>query len=300
MREQYARHSSRDFRRRILARSLRVEQLESRMLMNVDWRNPVDNLDVNNDLAISPLDVLVVINDLNSRGARGLPPTRNPTEPFLDATGNQSVDPLDVLTIINYLNVEGSGTRTLTEQGQYFAQQEINITLGQTSGARLYRMEVNANFGAASGTGLVPDLFSVYLVDPANPSLTLLDRGVNGTSLFSLSPLRSEMGLGLARWDGHILEIDLSSIKNQDTGLLRIQLLNGDPSSQSTVSVHHSPDLFHVQHDASKATSVSLVRQDYHRFELKKSIDEPLPLRKNRSQNGQTTSNAAILELGPA
>ena len=112
MRKQYARHSSRDFRRRILARSLRVEQLESRMLMNVDWRNPVDSLDVNNDLVISPLDVLVVINDLNTRGARALPPTRNPTEPFLDATGNQSVDPLDVLTIINYLNVQGSGART--------------------------------------------------------------------------------------------------------------------------------------------------------------------------------------------
>ena len=112
MREQYARHSSRDFRRRILARSLRVEQLESRMLMNVDWRNPVDSLDVNSDLVISPLDVLVVINDLNTRGARALPPTRNPTEPFLDATGNQSIDPLDVLTIINYLNVQGSGART--------------------------------------------------------------------------------------------------------------------------------------------------------------------------------------------
>ena len=255
MRKQYSKHSIRDFRRKILARSLRVEQLESRMLMNVDWRNPVDSLDVNNDLVISPLDVLVVINDLNSRGARGLPLTRNPSEPFLDPTGNQSVDPLDVLTIINYLNVGGSGSRTLTEQGQYSAQQEINITLGQSSGARLYRMEVNANFGAASGTGLVPDLFSVYLVDPANPSHTLLDRGVNGTSLFSLSPRGSEMGLGLARWDGHILEIDLSSMKNLDTGLLRIQLLNGDPSSQSTVSVRPLENAIDLERIAGKLFS---------------------------------------------
>ncbi len=237
MRKQVIRYFDRNSRRRFFARSLRVEQLESRVLMNVDWRNPVDSFDVNNDSTISPLDVLVVINDLNARGARALPPTRNPAEPFLDVTGNQSVDPLDVLTIINYLNVAGSGARLLKEQGQYSVQQEINITLGQASGARLYRMEVNPDFGAASGTGLVPDLFSVYLVDPANPSHTLLDRGVNGTSLFSLSARGSELGLGLARWDGHILEIDLSSIKNQDTGLLRVQLLNGDPSSQSTVSI---------------------------------------------------------------
>ena len=112
MRKQVIRYFDRKSRRRIFARSLRIEQLETRMLMNVDWRNPVDSLDVNNDFVISPLDVLVVINDLNARGARALPPIRNPTEPFLDATGNQSIDPLDVLTIINYLNVQGSGART--------------------------------------------------------------------------------------------------------------------------------------------------------------------------------------------
>ena len=40
-------------------------------------------------------------------------------------------------------------------------------------------------------------------------------------------------------------------------------------------------------------------RSQNHRFDLKKSIDEPLPVRKNRSQNRQTTSNAANLVLGP-
>ena len=40
-------------------------------------------------------------------------------------------------------------------------------------------------------------------------------------------------------------------------------------------------------------------RSQNNRFDLKKSIDDPLPVRKNRSQNRQTTSNAANLVLGP-
>ena len=55
-------------RRRRLSRLLRVEHLEPRQLLNVDWRNPLDGLDVDNDSFISPLDALVIINDLNEIG----------------------------------------------------------------------------------------------------------------------------------------------------------------------------------------------------------------------------------------
>ncbi|MHB8953754.1 MAG: FG-GAP-like repeat-containing protein [Pirellulaceae bacterium] len=207
------------------------------MLLNVDWRNPVDHLDVNGSASITPLDALLVINDLNALGSRALPDVRDLGQPFIDTTGNQGVSALDALLVINYLNEDGDARRTLTERGTYGSQQEISITLGQGDGARNYRMQVDADFGEPSGSSLVPDLFSVYLVDPADSSQTLLDRGVNGTSLFSLSPRGVEMAGGLARWDGSVLELDLSSIADRDTGLLRLQLLNGDASSAASVSV---------------------------------------------------------------
>ncbi len=131
MRKQVSSVIGRASRRRVYARALRIEQLEARTLMNVDWRNPVDNIDVNHDLSISPLDVLVIINDINAHSARHLPLYHIPAEPFLDVNGNQGVDPLDVLDVIDYINSAGSGARTLTEQSQFDSQQEISITLGQ-------------------------------------------------------------------------------------------------------------------------------------------------------------------------
>ena len=44
-----------------------IEPLESRVLLAADWQNPIDPLDVDgsND-AISPLDALLVINELSA------------------------------------------------------------------------------------------------------------------------------------------------------------------------------------------------------------------------------------------
>ena len=53
-------------RNRSHLRRLMVESLEDRRLLNVDWRNPVDSIDVDNDGSISPLDALVVINYINA------------------------------------------------------------------------------------------------------------------------------------------------------------------------------------------------------------------------------------------
>lgn len=62
-------------------------------------------LDVNDDGNVTPLDVLLVINDLNSRGSRL--PARGPSDTeYLDSTGDGAVSPLDVLVIINALNAD--------------------------------------------------------------------------------------------------------------------------------------------------------------------------------------------------
>ena len=82
-----------------------VEQLEQRLLMNSDWRNPARPLDVNNDMYVSPLDALVVINALNSRGASSdLGVRQNRLASYLDTNGDRNLSPLDALVVINELN----------------------------------------------------------------------------------------------------------------------------------------------------------------------------------------------------
>lgn len=65
------------------------------------WQN-ANNLDVNNDGFVSPNDVLVIINDLNSSGPREL--TGEVPPPFLDVTGDGNITSADALAIINFLN----------------------------------------------------------------------------------------------------------------------------------------------------------------------------------------------------
>ena len=63
-------HRSRRIKRR--DRQLRFESLEDRRLLAVDWRNPVNSLDVSGDGFISPLDALQPINELNDNGSHAL------------------------------------------------------------------------------------------------------------------------------------------------------------------------------------------------------------------------------------
>jgi hypothetical protein len=67
-------------------------------------QNPTNRYDVNNDRSTSPLDVLSIINLLNSKGAslpvEGLPGPPN----YVDVNGDKRVDPLDILELINFIN----------------------------------------------------------------------------------------------------------------------------------------------------------------------------------------------------
>ena len=71
------------------------------------WQNPADPLDVNADGTVSPLDALIVINDLNTSGSRPLPaePVEpNVPPPYLDVNGDGFLSPVDALIVINQLN----------------------------------------------------------------------------------------------------------------------------------------------------------------------------------------------------
>lgn len=68
------------------------------------WTNPRDPLDVNNDNAVSPIDVLLVVNTINLGGSRRLPTLSAEPENYYDINSDDFVSPIDALLIINFIN----------------------------------------------------------------------------------------------------------------------------------------------------------------------------------------------------
>ncbi len=74
------------------------------------WHNYVLPQDVDHDEDVSPLDVIVIINYLNSNQSTNLSGLAPPTpRSYIDVDEDQFVTPLDVLIVINYLNQRSSG-----------------------------------------------------------------------------------------------------------------------------------------------------------------------------------------------
>lgn len=80
--------------------------------MPTSWTNPDKPLDVNDDTFISPIDALLVINELNSvAGPRQLtPPTAGRVPPpYIDASQDGYVTSIDALLVLNHLNAPPAG-----------------------------------------------------------------------------------------------------------------------------------------------------------------------------------------------
>jgi hypothetical protein len=69
------------------------------------WHNYDLPLDVNGDNAVSPIDVLIIIQEINRNGSYELPTPRSElVPPFYDVDRDGWITPSDALRIINYLN----------------------------------------------------------------------------------------------------------------------------------------------------------------------------------------------------
>ena len=80
------------------------------------WQNQTKQFDVNNDGAISPIDALLIINDLNLKGSRVLT-VADASLPFIDVNGDGNVSPIDALQVINSIEVPPSeGESMVTSQ----------------------------------------------------------------------------------------------------------------------------------------------------------------------------------------
>lgn len=109
------------------------------------WQNPTNRHDVNGDAEVSPIDALLVINDLNLRGSRSLASTNFVPPPFIDVSGDGSVSPIDVLLVINYLNARNGGG----------GEGELPPGSGNRSGGQAGGLVANAsNSGGSTSSGL--------------------------------------------------------------------------------------------------------------------------------------------------
>jgi VCBS repeat-containing protein len=114
--------SKRDFVRRALV----AERLETRAMMAADWFasdfwNGSRPEDVNADKAVSPLDALLIINELNKTGSRplmsqtlastagGEGESNDGGKVYYDVNNDGHISPIDSLLVINALNAEGEG-----------------------------------------------------------------------------------------------------------------------------------------------------------------------------------------------
>jgi hypothetical protein len=68
------------------------------------WQNPVEPLDSNNDGVVAPIDVLIIINEINSNGSRALTGSQGAIAVYYDTNGDGFISPGDVLVVINHLN----------------------------------------------------------------------------------------------------------------------------------------------------------------------------------------------------
>lgn len=87
------------------------------------WTNPINPLDTDDDGTVSPLDVLVLVNDINTVGVRQLPPPTSRPVVFFDVDRDKSLSPLDVLVLVNFLNNKSSSGAT--PEGESVAEPDV-------------------------------------------------------------------------------------------------------------------------------------------------------------------------------
>ena len=103
------------------------------------WRNERDPFDVNDDGFIGPLDVLVLINDINTKGSRRLDDIGPGAKQFLDVDDDGFILPLDVLNVINLINSRSGSEGEATEVVQGLGLVYDDLTDGREKQRRNQR-----------------------------------------------------------------------------------------------------------------------------------------------------------------
>jgi hypothetical protein len=101
------------------------------------WQNPGIPEDVSGDGSIIPLDVLILINEINESGARPLSGSPITPPPYLDVDGDRTLGPLDVLMVINYINQRGGSGMGGAGEGEFTAPPVVIESIHSSEQPRL-------------------------------------------------------------------------------------------------------------------------------------------------------------------
>ncbi len=93
-------------------KNLFVQAAQSADATQANWQNPVTTMDVNGDQVVSPIDSLLILNELNSVGAHKLTGDGS-GPPYVDTSGDGFVSTLDALLVLNDLNANALNANAL-------------------------------------------------------------------------------------------------------------------------------------------------------------------------------------------
>lgn len=100
--------------------AMRDKLIDAAMTEQKPWQNQVDRFDVNNDGHIVPLDVLLMVNEIDATGPGKLaPPTGTSLQgPFWDCDGDNYFAPIDILQVVNRVEeLHGQGNSQAEGEG---------------------------------------------------------------------------------------------------------------------------------------------------------------------------------------
>ena len=148
------------------------ENLERRRLLAVTWRNPVDAYDVNQSGTVSPLDALLVINDIARRDVRTLPADKiDPAEAFYDVSGDGRISPIDALQVIN--SIARNSQYTLLESNAPASEFSVVVGLGQAAVLALINLRLGLLLKVPSPTRRAKTslpFIAILIIGPRLPS----------------------------------------------------------------------------------------------------------------------------------
>ncbi len=148
-----------------------------------------------------------------------------------DAAGNAAS------TTINLTRAPAAGTIFLAEGNQLLVEASTLVDLGQSIGSRTVSIPLDARFDNSDQQSIAEDTLLIYLVDPTDPTQTLLSSGSPGSAIFSLADGDAEYLPGLVSYDGSVVEIDVTSLGGLTQGELVFQLLNTDSDLGTQVAI---------------------------------------------------------------
>jgi hypothetical protein len=236
------------------------------MLFAANWTNVLQPLDVTGDskAEISPLDVLTIVNELNSpfytSPTSQLLPTDVPDQsrrPYFDVDCDRFVSPLDALAVINAINAgvndpswdfESEGGSTvrggrfepaacspkLIEGDSFRTELSARITVPNTPSA--LRLAFDTPSFDTQSKGSIRDAFEIALLDSnGNPIVSPIT--TRGTAVFnSTEGFAASSASGIATTPNEVL-IGLNGLVPGTTATLVARLINNDGDENSQVRI---------------------------------------------------------------